>query len=111
MRVQTNPSGHSPRWEYCIVQPDPVEEKTKGGIIIPETAQGKQVETGCTGTLLTYGPMAFKDEDGEYFDGSPDIGERVFFARYAGTLLKGEDGADYRLMKDRDIKSVVTSKK
>lgn len=109
MRVCSNPSGHLPLWEQCIVEPDPVEEKTKGGIIIPETSQ--KVETGCIGTLIAYGPQAFRDEDDEFFPGAPDIGERVFFPRYAGTLFKGEDGKDYRSMKDRDIKLVVNPKK
>jgi chaperonin GroES len=107
MRVMSNPSGHLPCWERCIVKPDPVEVKTAGGIIIPDTAQKAEAE--ATGTLMAYGPMAFQDENGEYLPGSPEIGERVSFSRYAGTLIKGADGEDYRSMKDRDIQDIVVT--
>jgi co-chaperonin GroES (HSP10) len=135
MRVMSNPSGHLPCWERCIVKPDSVEKQTEikdgqtevvttGGIIVPQPAmdQGKSItdprtgkilnakeEAEATGTLMAYGPMAFQDENGEYLPGSPEIGERVSFSRYAGTLIKGADGEDYRSMKDRDIQDIVVN--
>jgi co-chaperonin GroES (HSP10) len=131
----SNPSGRVPQWERCIVKPDATEKQTElkdghvevvttGGIIVPQPAidQGKSItdpktgkilnskeEAEATGTLIAIGPMAFRDEDDVFFPWCPEIGERVSFSRYAGTLIKGADGQDYRSMKDRDIQDIVVS--
>ncbi|MDR1486611.1 MAG: co-chaperone GroES [Deltaproteobacteria bacterium] len=77
------------------------EEKTKGGIIIPDTAkekpqQGKVVSVG-TGKVL---------EDGKKITPSVKPGETVLFGKYAGTEIK-LDGQEYLILREDDIFGVI----
>jgi chaperonin GroES len=77
------------------------EEKTKGGIIIPDTAQEKPQE----GEVLAVGPGA-RDEDGERIDMDVKVGDRVLFGKWSGTEVK-IDGEDLLIMKESDIMGVL----
>jgi chaperonin GroES len=79
------------------------EEKTKGGIIIPDTAKEKPQE----GEVIAVGPGA-RDEDGKYI--TPDVvaGDRILFGKWSGTEVKIE-GEDLLIMKESDILGVLQS--
>lgn len=78
------------------VKPDPVEEKTAGGIII--TADTKAREQGATviGTVVAVGPSAFEGS------GVLTPGDRILYAKYGGLVHK-EDGIEYRFLNDEDL--------
>jgi co-chaperonin GroES (HSP10) len=89
-----------------IVALDPDEEKTAGGIIIPtEKVERNRIEE-TEGTLIAASPLAFGYE--EWPDGAyvPQLGDRVFFARYAGILVE-RGGKWVRVVKDKEIVAVV----
>ena len=77
------------------------EEKTKGGIIIPDTAKEKPME----GEVLSVGPGA-RSEDGKIHPLDVKAGDRVLFGKWSGTEVK-VDGQDLLIMKESDIMGVV----
>jgi chaperonin GroES len=101
-----NESGIIPLEYFVLIKPDEVEQKTKGGIYLPDQTLERNSQAQMTGTLTAVGPMAFKYED---FVNPliPQLGERVAFGRYSGHTLKGRDGVEYRLLKDGDLTAIV----
>ena len=77
------------------------EEKTAGGIIIPDKAKEKPQE----GEVVAVGPGA-KNEDGKIAPMDVKIGDVVLFGKWSGTEVK-IDGQDYLIMKESDIMGVV----
>ncbi len=77
------------------------EEKTKGGIIIPDTAQEKPSE----GQIVAVGPGA-RDESGKVVALDVKKGDRVLFGKWSGTEVK-IDGEDLLIMKESDIMGVI----
>ena len=77
------------------------EEKTKGGIIIPDTAKEKPQE----GEIVAVGPGA-RDEAGRINALDVKAGDRVLFGKWSGTEVK-IDGQDLLIMKESDIMGVV----
>lgn len=105
--MSKNTSGIIPLEYRVLILPDVVEEKTAGGIYIPEeTRQGDQCSM-VEGTLISWGGMAFNLQEEkpwpEMKDSRIKPGVRVFYQKYGGELFKGDDEKDYRLMNDRDI--------
>lgn len=100
-----NTSGIYPVDLRVLVKPDPVEDVTKGGIIIADVTKDKQKFAGTKATLIAIGCNAFV-EWGEAAR-KPQPGDRVHFAQYSGSWIKGEDGVDYVLMNDKDLTSIV----
>tara|TARA_B100000427_G_scaffold200375_1_gene166553 strand:+ start:161 stop:454 length:294 start_codon:yes stop_codon:yes gene_type:complete len=80
------------------------EEKTAGGIIIPDSAKEKPQE----GKVVAVGPGA-KTEDGKTVKMDVKIGDRVLFGKWSGTEVK-IDGKEYSIMKESDIMGVSKSK-
>jgi chaperonin GroES len=77
------------------------EEKTKGGIIIPDTAKEKPME----GEVIAAGPGA-RGDDGALHPLDVKVGDRVLFGKWSGTEIKIE-GEDLVVMKESDIMGVV----
>ena len=77
------------------------EEKTKGGIIIPDTAKEKPQE----GEVIAAGPGA-RDESGKLVPLDLKAGDRVLFGKWSGTEVK-IDGEDLLIMKESDIMGVI----
>jgi chaperonin GroES len=84
-----------------IVEPIEQEEMTAGGIILPETAKEKPQE----GKILAAGP-GDRDEDGERIPMEVSVGDKVLYAKYAGTEVK-VDGKKLLILKETDILAVV----
>ena len=81
------------------------EEKTSGGIIIPDTAKEKPQE----GEVVAVGPGA-KSEDGKIVSMDVKVGDIVLFGKWSGTEIK-IDGSEYSIMKESDIMGVSKRKK
>jgi chaperonin GroES len=77
------------------------EERTKGGILIPDTAQEKPME----GEIIAAGPGA-RGDDGKLHPLDVKVGDRVLFGKWSGTEIK-IDGEDLVVMKESDIMGVV----
>jgi chaperonin GroES len=77
------------------------EEKTKGGLIIPDSAKEKPSE----GEVISVGEGARKDS-GELIPMSVSAGDRILFGKWSGTEVK-LDGEDYLIMKESDILGVI----
>lgn len=90
-----------PLGDRVWVEPIEQEERTASGIILPETAKEKPME----GKVLAVGPGARK-ENGERAPLDVKIGDRVLFAKYAGTEFKHE-GAKYLLMRESDLLAII----
>jgi chaperonin GroES len=77
------------------------EEKTKGGIIIPDTVKEKPQE----GKVIAVGPGG-RDQDGKLTPLDVKAGDRILFGKWSGTEVK-IDGEDLLIMKESDILGVV----
>lgn len=94
-----NTSGIYPAGYRILIKPDPVEDITEGGIVIPQQHKDQYQRAQQTGTVIALGPEAFDDCGGNW----AEPGDRVFFSRYEGDIITGEDGQDYRLVNDRCV--------
>lgn len=86
----------TPLHDRVIVKPAPAEEKTAGGIIIPDTAKEKPQR----GTVMAAGPGK-KDEPM-----TVKAGDTILYGKYAGTEVSFE-GEDYLIMRESDILAVI----
>ncbi|CAH1658364.1 MULTISPECIES: co-chaperone GroES [unclassified Chelatococcus] len=90
-----------PLHDRVVVKRIDAEEKTRGGIIIPDTAKEKPQE----GEVVAVGPGA-RDEAGKLAPLDVKVGDRVLFGKWSGTEVK-IDGEDLLIMKESDIMGVV----
>ena len=90
-----------PLGDRVLVKRVEEESKTKGGIIIPDTAKEKPQE----GEVLAVGPGA-RDDAGKRIDPDVKVGDRILFGKWSGTEVK-IDGQDLIIMKESDILGVV----
>jgi chaperonin GroES len=90
-----------PLHDRVVVQRVDAEAKSKGGIIIPDTAKEKPQE----GKIIAVGPGG-RDDSGKLTPLDVKAGDRVLFGKWSGTEIK-LDGEDYLIMKESDIMGVV----
>jgi len=90
-----------PLHDRVVVRRIAAEEKTKGGIIIPDTAQEKPQE----GEVIAVGPGG-RDENGKLIPIDLKAGNRVLFGKWSGTEVK-LDGEELLIMKESDIMGVL----
>jgi chaperonin GroES len=98
-----NPSGINPLDLRVLVKPDKVQDKTAGGIYIPDAVNERSQMAECRALLVAVGENAFAEIVGP----RPEPGQRVLIAKYAGIVTKGDDGEEYRLCNDADICAVL----
>lgn len=89
-----------PLADRVVIKALPLEEKTKSGIIMPDTAKEKPQE----GEILAVGPG--KVEKGVRVALDVNVGDRVIYSKYAGTEVK-YDGQEYLILKESDILAVL----
>ena len=94
-----------PLADRVIIEASAAEEKTAGGIIIPDTAKEKPQE----GEVVAVGPGS-KSEDGKISPMDVKIGDIVLFGKWSGTEVK-IDSKEYSIMKESDIMGISKSKK
>ncbi len=90
-----------PLHDRVVIRRVEAEEKTLGGIIIPDTAQEKPME----GEVIAVGPGA-RGEDGRIQPLDVKAGDRVLFGKWSGTEVK-LDGEDLIIMKEADIMGII----
>ena len=91
-----------PLGDRVLVKRVEEESKTKGGIIIPDTAKEKPQE----GEVVAVGP-GVRDEDGKHVALELKAGDRVLFGKWSGTEVK-IDGDDLIIMKESDVLGVLS---
>ena len=91
-----------PLHDRVVVKRIDAEEKTAGGIIIPDTAKEKPSQ----GEVIAVGPGG-RDEAGKLIPIDLKVGDRVLFGKWSGTEVK-IDGEDLLIMKESDIMGVLT---
>jgi chaperonin GroES len=90
-----------PLHDRVVIRRVEAEEKTAGGIIIPDTAKEKPME----GEVVAVGPGA-RDEAGKIQPLDVKAGDRVLFGKWSGTEVK-LDGEDLIIMKESDIMGII----
>jgi chaperonin GroES len=94
-----------PLHDRVLVRRIDAEEKTAGGIIIPDTAKEKPME----GEVIAVGPGA-RNEKGELFPLDVKAGDRILFGKWSGSEVR-MDGKDLLIMKESDIMGIVETAK
>jgi len=94
-----------PLHDRVLVRRIDAEEKTAGGIIIPDTAKEKPME----GEVIAVGPCA-RNEKGELFPLDVKAGDRILFGKWSGSEVR-MDGQDLLIMKESDIMGIVEAAK
>lgn len=92
----------TPLHDRVLVRRVESEDKTKGGLIIPDTAKEKPAE----GEIVAVGAGA-RDEDGDRIAMDVKVGDRILFGKWSGTEIK-IDGEDLLIMKESDILGIIT---
>lgn len=90
-----------PLADRVIIKPQEAEEKTKGGIILPDTAKEKPV----IGEVVAVGPGKVSD-DGKKITPEVKVGDKVLYGKYSGTEVTVE-GQEYLIMREADIFAIV----
>ena len=98
--VVENNSGIKQLCEYkCLVLPDPVADKTEGGLWKPDAVRDKEKYQTCKATFILASENAFRDWGGY----RPEPGDRIYVAVASGMLHDGLDGKIYRIVNDKDV--------
>lgn len=105
-----NPCGMQPVEYKILVRPDEVEETDQAfksakavGIVLPNEMTDREKMAQVKGVLIAVGGNAFED----FKEPKPKVGDRVWFAKYAGYKIVGNDEKEYRLCNDKDIAAIV----
>jgi chaperonin GroES len=91
-----------PLGDRVVVKPVEREEKTKGGIFLPDTASK---ERPMEGTILAAGEGR-RDDNGKLIPMSVRVGDKVLFAKYSGTEFKIDD-VEYLILSEKDILGII----
>lgn len=93
-----------PLGDRVVVEPLAAEEKTKGGIILPDTAKEKPQE----GKVVAVGKGKV-DENGKAVAMEVKVGDKVLYGKYAGTEIT-IDNVEYMILKEEDVLAIVDEK-
>ncbi|MDD3819091.1 MAG: co-chaperone GroES [Actinomycetota bacterium] len=93
--------GYKPLADRLLVKPNPSEEKTKSGIVLPDTAKEKPQE----GKVIAAGPGA-RDEKGNRIPMEVKVGDVVLYSKYSGTEVK-IDGEEHLIIRESDVLAIV----
>ncbi len=91
-----------PLGDRIVVKAAPHEEKTKGGLVLPDTVKEKPVE----GIVVAVGSGKIAD-DGKRQPMEVQVDDRVIYSKYSGTEVK-LDGEEYLILSERDVLAVVS---
>jgi chaperonin GroES len=94
-----------PLADRVVIKPMAREERTKSGIYLPDTATKEKPQEG---TVIAVGPGRLLD-NGQRVAVDVRVGDRVVFAKYAGTEFKTEDEEEFIIISEKDIMAVVES--
>lgn len=103
-----NLSGIIPTEYKVLVDPKPIEQKTSGGIIIPDQTVHAEKYAAIEGRIVAMSHLAFTyASPEEWGDHKPKPGQQILHAKYAGVRVKGKDGKEYVLINDKDVVATV----
>lgn len=102
-----NESGINPIEFNVLVLQDKIEEKTKGGLMKPDEVVEREKHAQVSGTIIATSPLAFNEDIYPSGMERPKPGDRIAFVRHAGTFIRGKDGVEYRIVKDKDVVAVI----
>lgn len=103
--LRKNTSGLKPLGRAVLMQPYGVEEKTSGGIIVPESVRVKDQLAEQRAVVVEIGPNAWPGEPPRC-----RVGDKILFSKWAGHQCVGpDDGQTYRVVNDNDIFMQITS--
>lgn len=106
-KIEDCKPGIKPSEYNVLVAPEDTEELTAGGIILPASTKETNDIATVFGRLVAVSPHAFSYAIAWPVGSMPKVGDAVVFAKYAGNLILGADGREYRLCKDKDIAAVM----
>jgi chaperonin GroES len=89
-----------PLSDRVVLKPIQAEEKTKGGIVLPDTAKDKPQE----GEVIAVGPGRIL-ENGAQLEPTVKVGDRVIYSKYSGTEIK-INGEEYLIVRESDILAI-----
>jgi len=90
-----------PLGDRVVVEPVEQEDVTAGGIVLPETAKEKPQQ----GNVVAAGPGS-RDEDGKHIEMDVKVGDKVLYAKYAGTEFK-MDGKKLLILRESDLLAII----
>ncbi len=90
-----------PLGDRVLVKPLEAEEKTKGGILIPDTAKEKPQE----GEIVAVGKGRLQGD--KVMPLEVKTGDKVLYGKYSGTEIRARDGEEYLILKEEDILAIV----
>ena len=92
-----------PLGDRVLIKPLVEEEKSKGGILLPDTVSKEKPQAG---EILAVGPGA-TSKDGKIVPMTVKKGDKVVYAKYSGTDIKDDDDEDYLILSEKDILAIV----
>ena len=102
-----NASGISVIEYNVLIEQDAIEAKTKGGLIKPDEILERDKHGQTRGTIIDVSPMAFAFDDWPADVPKPQPGDKVAIAKHSGVFITGNDGKEYRVVKDKDVVAVI----
>ncbi|WP_386681848.1 hypothetical protein [Loktanella sp. R86503] len=103
----TNTSGLTPLEYNVLLEPDEIATTTKGGLHLAPITTEHDKHRSQRGTIVALSPFAFNDDIYPADMPKPQPGQRVAIALHAGAFVTGEDGKEYRMVKDKDITALI----
>lgn len=94
--------GLKPLGDRVLIKPIFEEEKSKGGILLPDTVSKEKPQMG---EVLAVGPGG-TDKEGKVVPMTVKVGDRVVYAKYSGTDIKGDDEEEYLILSEKDILAI-----
>jgi len=105
--MSQNETGINPVEYKVLILVDEVEDKSSGGIFLPESTREREQQANDRGILVAVSEMAFSDWSGQI----PHAGQKVIFNKYAGSIIQHRPDErtlhKYRLCNDKDICAIL----
>ena len=105
-----NTSGCIPVGEKILILPYIAVDQTEGGIHMPDAFKERMQLSAEMGVIVAVGDDAFTwnaDRTRHFAGYKPKVGDHVHFERYAGAVVQGDDGVEYRICEDKQIGAVL----
>lgn len=109
-----NTSGCEPIGDKVLIKPDIFLEKTETGVLMTDDYTERMQLATQSGVIVAVGDDAFTwsaDRMRPFGGYKPKVGDRVYYERYAGAEVEGDDNSQYRLIEDKQIGAVIEKAK
>lgn len=108
MKPLTNKEQIIPLYDRILIEVTKMEEKTSGGILLPDEVKASRERTECRATIISMGPIAFADLEEIH---RPKVGDIILIPRHAGKYYEAEGKTEYglRLIRPDEALAIVRS--